>query len=64
MFGLFELFRLGVITRFRLNSAYWQWRRKTAFGSDPAKWPSRREQRQAAIAYGAWVHQMKRLRDS
>ena len=30
--GIYELIRLGVISRFRFRGAYWQWRMDTAFG--------------------------------
>jgi len=58
--GLWALFMLAAKSRFRMNNAYWKWRRETAFGSDPARWPSRHERRKAMLAYGRWVHRMKR----
>jgi len=63
--ALTALFALAVLawrTRFRLNGAYWRWRRETAFGGDQAKWPSRKARREAMLHYGRWVHTMQRLR--
>jgi hypothetical protein len=57
--GLWQLFRLGVITGFRFKGAYWQWRLHTAFGRGyPA---SKRELIHSVLEYGRWVHRMKRL---
>ena len=32
--GLWQLLRLGVLTRFRFRGDYWQWRLATAFGTN------------------------------
>ncbi len=56
--GLFQLARLGVISRFRFRGAYWRWRLETAFGQGvPA---SRRELVRATLEYARWVHRMRR----
>lgn len=55
--GIYELGRLGVITRFRLRGSYWSWRLHTAFGRGYPK--SRIELCAAVIAYGRWVHRMR-----
>jgi hypothetical protein len=60
--GAWNLFLLGLATRFRLRGKYWSWRMETAFGADRSRWPSARERRRAALEYGAWVGQMRRLR--
>lgn len=58
--GLYELARLGIITRFRFRGAYWSWRLHTAFGRGyPA---SRSETLAAILAYGRWVYRMRRGR--
>lgn len=55
--GLYELLRLGVVTRFRLRGRYWRWRYATAFGRGaPA---SRIAMVRALIRYGAWAHRMR-----
>ncbi|MHC4809181.1 MAG: hypothetical protein ACYTEV_02295 [Planctomycetota bacterium] len=58
--GLWELLRLGWITRFRFGGSYWRWRLETAFGADPARRPPRRQLIHAALEYGRWVHRMRR----
>jgi hypothetical protein len=60
--GLWELFMLAARSGFRLRGAYWQWRYETAFGSDPARRPSRAQRLRAILAYGRWVYRMKRGR--
>jgi hypothetical protein len=58
LLGIYELARLGVITRFRFRGPYWQWRLHTAFGRGyPA---SRWELVRAVLAYGRWMHRMRR----
>jgi hypothetical protein len=59
--GAWELLLLACRARFRLNSAYWTWRRETAFGSDPISMPSSAERRRAVLDYGRWVFRMKRM---
>ncbi|MBX3404784.1 MAG: hypothetical protein KF699_15345 [Phycisphaeraceae bacterium] len=55
--GLYQLARLGAITRFRFRGAYWSWRNQTAFGRGaPA---SRLETARAVIEYGVWMHRMR-----
>jgi hypothetical protein len=56
--ALYELARLGVISRFRFRGPYWQWRLHTAFGRG---YPPRRELIGAVLAYGRWIRQMRRI---
>jgi len=59
--ALYELLRLGVITRFRFRSPYWRWRLHTAFGGPQAAHPiSLFSRARATLAYGRWVHRMRR----
>jgi len=61
--GLWALFVLGLRSGFRLRSSpYWRWRMETAFGTDRARWPTRRERVAAMLEYGRWVYRMKRRR--
>ena len=60
--GLWQLARLALKTRCRLRGKYWRWRYETAFGSDPAKMPGRRERWRAMLDYGRWLHRMRRFR--
>lgn len=56
--GLYQLTRLGFITGFRFKGSYWQWRLHTAFGRGyPA---SRLELLRSILAYGRWMHRMRR----
>ena len=56
--ALYELLRLGVITRFNFRGPYWSWRMNTAFGrSMPA---SRWETIRSILDYGRWVRHMRR----
>ena len=55
--GLYELARLAVLTRFRLRGPYWSWRLHTAFGRG---YPPRGELIRSILAYGRWVHRMRR----
>jgi hypothetical protein len=56
--GLYQLARLGVLSRFRFRGPYWAWRMHTAFGRGlPA---SRLELVGAVLAYGRWMHRMRR----
>lgn len=57
--GVYQLARLGVVTRFKLKGEYWQWRMHTAFGAGGP--PSRGEALHAVLEYGRWVHRMRRL---
>lgn len=56
--GAWELFKLGVRTRFRLKGEYWEWRRHTAFGRG---YPGRGEMVRAMLEYGCWMRRMRRL---
>lgn len=57
--GLFELLRLGVLSRFRFRGPYWQWRLHTAFGrGTPA---SRWELCRSILDYGRWMRRMRRM---
>ena len=63
--GLWELALLALRSRFRFRGPYLRWRYETAFGSEPARRPSRVRRLRAMLAYGRWVHVMKRgLRDA
>ena len=56
--GLWELFRLGALTRFRFSGAYWHWRLHTAFGRGyPA---TKAELVRSVLAYGIWMRRMRR----
>lgn len=58
--GLYELLRLGVITRFRFSGPYWHWRLHTAFGRG---YPATRAQTvRAVLDYGRWVYRARRGR--
>jgi hypothetical protein len=57
--GIYELVRLGVITRFRLRGPYWRWRMETAFGQEN---PPFREKVSSILDYGRWIHRMRRDR--
>lgn len=55
--GLYQLARLGVITRFRFRGEYWQWRLHTAFGRG---YPRSRVQLWCSILdYGIWMHRIR-----
>lgn len=57
-FGIFELFRLAWISRFRMIGPYWTWRMQTAFGRGiPA---DRMELIKSVLEYGRWVYLMRR----
>lgn len=56
--GLFELLRLGTVTRFDFKGDYWSWRLHTAFGRGAPQ--SRGEMVRAILDYGRWVHRMRR----
>jgi hypothetical protein len=55
--GLYQLARLGVLTRFNFKSPYWQWRMHTAFARGM---PPRAELVRATLKYGMWMHRMRR----
>lgn len=58
--GLYELARLGVLSRFRFKGPYWQWRLHTAFGRGVPQ--SRGEMVRAVLAYGSWIYRTRRGR--
>jgi hypothetical protein len=56
--GIWQLARLGVITRFRFRGDYWSWRMQTAFGRGmPA---TRAELARSVLDYGRWMHRVRR----
>lgn len=55
--GVYQLGRLGVITRFRFKGPYWEWRNQTAFGRGVPE--SKRELLAAVQEYGVWMHRMR-----
>ncbi len=56
--GVYELARLGVISRFRFRGRYWRWRLETAFGrGTPPPW----EMLISTLEYGRWCYRMRRL---
>lgn len=58
IFAVYELVRLAAISRCRFRGPYWRWRLHTAFGRGyPA---SRLELVRALLAYGRWMHRMRR----
>ena len=61
--ALYQLARLGFITRFSFKGPYWTWRMHTAFGPwSTGKGPpgSRLEAVKGVLDYGRWVHRMRR----
>ncbi len=58
--GIWELILLSFKTKFRFAGPYWTWRMETAFGTDVAKWPPRRQRLFATLEYARWVFRMKR----
>ncbi|MEC9373598.1 MAG: hypothetical protein VYC34_07130 [Planctomycetota bacterium] len=58
VFAVYELIRLGWITRFRFKGPYWRWRMHTAFGRGFPE--SRWEMLRMLLAYGRWMHRMRR----
>jgi len=55
--AVYELARLGIITRFRFKGEYWQWRLHTAFGRG---YPPRAEMIRSFVEYFRWVHRLRR----
>lgn len=55
--GLYQLARLGVLSRFRFSGAYWTWRMHTAFGQGM---PPRPELISSVLDYARWTHRMRR----
>ena len=58
--ALYELARLGAISGFRIRGPYWRWRLHTAFGRGRPS--SRVELVRSVLAYGRWIHRMRRGR--
>lgn len=56
--GVYELVRLGWVTRFRFSGAYWQWRMQTAYGKGPR--PGRGRMLHDVLEYARWVRRMRR----
>ena len=56
--ALYELLRLGLITRFDFKGPYWSWRMKTAFGQ--AMPVSRVQLIRNILDYARWVRRMRR----
>lgn len=58
LFGLYRLLGLAVCSRFRFRGPYWTWRLHTAFGRG---YPgSRWDLVRGVLAYGRWMHRMRR----
>ena len=58
--SLLVLLALVFATRFRMNGAYWSWRKETAFGADESKWPSAAARRHAMLDYARWAWRMRK----
>jgi hypothetical protein len=58
--SLLGLLALGFATRFRVNGAYWSWRKETAFGVDESKWPNAAARRHAMLDYARWAWRMRK----
>ena len=56
--ALYELLRLGIITRFDFRGPYWSWRMNTAFGRGPPA--SRSELIRSILDYARWVRRTRR----
>lgn len=56
--SLFQLARLGLVTRFAFKGDYWQWRTHTAFGRGAPR--SRWVLLRSVLEYGLWVHRIRR----
>jgi hypothetical protein len=56
--GLWQLLRLGLLSKFRFGGPYWKWRRHTAFGRGT---PPRGELVRGVLEYGRWMHRMRKL---
>lgn len=59
--ALWVLLTLGVVTRFRFNGDYWQWRTKTALDAKGAP-EGKLARMHLAMEYGRWAWRMRRLR--
>lgn len=56
--GLYQLLRLGIVTRFRLRGRYWQWRLHTAYGRGYPE--TKLELLRDVLEYARWVHRIRR----
>ena len=56
--GIYQLARLALLSGFRLRGRYWSWRLHTAFGRGYPR--SRMELIRSILAYGRWIHRMRR----
>ncbi len=56
--ALYELLRLGIITRFDFKGPYWTWRTNTAFGRGMPE--SKAELIRNVLEYARWVRRMRR----
>ncbi len=56
--AIYELLRLGVVSRFRFRGPYWSWRLHTAFGRGYPE--TRLAFVSSLLEYGRWVHRMRR----
>jgi len=55
--GLYELVRLGVLTRFDFRGPYWTWRLHTAFGNEPVRGAGAVR---SVLRYSRWVYRHRR----
>lgn len=55
--AIWQLLRLGVITRFRFSGPYWSWRMATAYGRGK---PDRPRMLLDIIAHARWIHRSRR----
>jgi hypothetical protein len=56
--GLWQLLRLGFLSKFRFRGPYWKWRNHTAFGRGV---PPKGELVRGVLEYGRWMHRMRKL---
>ncbi|MBL4590869.1 MAG: hypothetical protein JKY96_02800 [Phycisphaerales bacterium] len=59
--GFSQMLRMGLVSRFRLRGAYWQWRTQTAFPQtgSPEGFANRFG---LMVEYFMWVSRIRRLR--
>ncbi len=55
--GMYEMMRMGLLSRFRLGGRYWRWRTETAF-------PGGKSERSMRLLfeYFMWVSRIRHLR--